>query len=110
MGLPDDPPPSSTQPPREQFVQRLARLLRRRFPDQMAAYDDASLAAAVASSVKKAQAIGFRTELEIASMAEYVLVFGLNLEGEGARAVLATVGLSNMGKLRKLGEIALPRG
>ncbi len=109
MRQPGAPETPIDRPAPEGVVHRIARHLRAAFPAQMAAHDDAVLAAAIEASVQKARAAGFANEIEITSVVEYVLAFGLDLEGEAARAVLGEVGLSRMGKLRKLGAIALRR-
>jgi hypothetical protein len=73
---------------RKGFLEQLLQHLRGAFPEQLARHDDVALRAAIADVVDRAHGIGFSTERELASVAEYVLVFGLDLDGEGAQEVI----------------------
>lgn len=88
------------------FVERLAAHLRAAFPAEVARFDDAALRAAIQDVVTKSEERGFQTELEIASMAEYLLVLGLDLTGEHAMTILQSVDLSPGTKLKRLGDVA----
>jgi hypothetical protein len=95
------------RPGREAFLDKLARHLRRVFPAEMGAFGDAELRGRLDGIIERSAAIGLDTELEVASMAEYLLVFGLDLDGELAARIAGSARLTRRTKLQRLGVVAL---
>lgn len=89
------------------FVERLAAHLRAAFPAETARFDDAALRAAIDKAVDRSLALGFSTELELASLAEYLIVFELDVGQGSAKVVVEAPALSNKTKLHRLGVLAL---
>jgi hypothetical protein len=92
---------------REDFFERLARHIRRVFPDATGTVGDAELRARIEAVADRCATLGFVTELEIASMVEYILVFRLDLDGEYAQIIIRSEQLSQKTKLKRLGDVAL---
>jgi hypothetical protein len=92
---------------RDEFVDRLARHMRRLFPEDIRCMGETKLHAELDRIVDRAAALGLSSELEIASLAEYILIYRLDLETEPASRIAQAEGLSRETKLQRLGAVAL---